>query len=105
MEDPAAPRSDGVLFLVVGPLTRLSDRSALSCGADRRLVPDDASGTFASVGQAPFAASAAGRRTRIKRIARRSVAIVLVRSAARAMASVSTAHKTPRPSDVLRLSD
>jgi hypothetical protein len=28
MEDPVAPRSDGVLFLVVGPLTRLSDRSA-----------------------------------------------------------------------------
>jgi hypothetical protein len=90
MEDPAAPRSDGVLCLVVRPLTRLPTGRRSAVVAARRLVPDDASGTSFGVGQTPLAASAAGRRTRIRRIAIRSIATILVMTAASPRRSVPT---------------
>jgi hypothetical protein len=63
--------------VVVRPLTRWPTGSTSCREAAVAAIPDDAPGSL-SVNQVPLAASAAGRRTRMRRAAMQSMAVVLV---------------------------
>ena len=86
-KDPVAPRSDGVPAVDArSPGIRPIDGRPKPALVTSRVTP-----RAVCVGYSPLAARAAGNRTRMRRPARRSIAVVLVSTTARLRRFVSTA--------------